>query len=216
MGGGAGNTVSATNCTYWGNNGGTGGGAIAAGAAGSSLTVSNSILWDDLPAELSYTSGSPSLSYSDIEGITPNPTLGLINQNPGYYVVHSEQVASVWFDSSAGLSSLGLIDIADSSAVVGQYLRVQNSSGVWFSYAIVGGAGTEVQVLGDVSGSVGAGDNYQIMNLRPGISYGGGCIDSGNATGAPELDASGMLRYNFPSYGSTTSNVVDMGAYEAI
>jgi internalin A len=61
------------NCTISGNQAGLGGGALVTAASG--VTLTNSILWDDSPAEICVTSGrSPDLQYCDVQGGWPGGT----------------------------------------------------------------------------------------------------------------------------------------------
>ncbi len=69
-GGGMYNTNSSspvlTNCTFTGNTAGTNGGGMR--NYHSSLTVTNCILWGDTPNEFYNTGGSPTITYSDVQG----------------------------------------------------------------------------------------------------------------------------------------------------
>jgi parallel beta-helix repeat protein len=63
-----------TNCTFSGNTAGIKGGGMS--NVGSSPTVTNCILWGDEPNEISNSSGSPTVTYSDVEGGTGQAWFG--------------------------------------------------------------------------------------------------------------------------------------------
>jgi hypothetical protein len=82
-------------------------------------------------------------------------------------------------------------------------------------YAVIGGSGETALVLGDVTGTVSAGNAYEFWDMRPGGYLSSACIDTGNPTGAPAYDLTGVWRSDFPGLGDA-GTVVDMGAYEAL
>jgi predicted outer membrane repeat protein len=69
MGGGIQNVDSSPiliNCTFTGNSAAVFGGGIY--CAGGSPALTNCILWGDIPEEISILSGTPVITYSDIQG----------------------------------------------------------------------------------------------------------------------------------------------------
>jgi len=69
-----------TNCTFSGNSAGAEGGSIS--GYGASPQVTNCIMWGDTQPVIFFTSGTPSITYCDVEGGWPGT--GNIDADPGF------------------------------------------------------------------------------------------------------------------------------------
>ena len=98
-------------------------------------------------------------------------------------------------------------------ALVGELLNPNTDQ--HFQVLVIGNSATTLELSGDVTGCVSAGDVYQLVDYLPG--YGSAAIDTGTDEDAPAADAEGNARpVDIAAHGlDGTGGEVDIGAFEA-
>ncbi len=196
-----------TNCTFSGNSGGPGGGALVCQAASPILT--NCILWADTPHEI--TGQSPPVSYSDVQGGWTGP--GNLQANPQFVggstgvwtappTYNWQSVQVTFIDANASWAD---------NELVGKLLQ-PTASHPWQT-VIVANTATTITAWADwqtiYSGTpwVGSGASYRIRDYH--LTSGSPCVNAGDdsAPGLPPSDFDGLPRIQ--------NGRVDMGAYES-
>jgi predicted outer membrane repeat protein len=211
--GGGDNTF--VNCTFTGNWSNNNGGAIQYRDAATNVTVTNSILWNDIPAELFDDNGGVmTITYSDFFGGYTGA--GNVDVDPGFVgdVLDSGTWLTVTYvagdyktelhDSSASWTP-GELDGLFVLPKTGEYVRL------W----IVNNTSDTIYLWGDMTSFVGGGDSYEIYDLH--LDTGSGCIDIANGDAAPALDIDGNPRVDDPAtagIGIGSPAYTDMGTFE--
>jgi len=193
-----------TNCTFSGNTAGSSGGAMYSRAGDpTSPKVTNCILYNDSPQEISNElSANPVVTYSDVQSgylgegnidadpefvFGPSGTSTAISQD-------DTTVQSVLTDTTASFSP---------DALAGYPLEINAAD--W--YPIINNTETTIAVWGDITkdGTVMSPVSYSVVSYHL-SSINSPCVNAGTNTGAPPDDLDGQVRPN----GTT----VDMGVDE--
>ena len=209
-----------SNCTLAYNGSGAGDGAILWSCSGDNSVLTNNILWNNEPQEvtLHFSSHSLTLEYSDVKGGTGEDWFGegCIDTDPGFdsgpsgtwtsagaYDPNTLQVTFTDAGASWEVNELaGMLLNPDTSQPLQFYIvgNTENTITVWADW----------QTVDDGTSWVTSGASYQVYDYR--LASGSPCIDTGT-NDAPDLashDLDGNLRVWFGG----TSWTVDMGAYE--
>ncbi len=200
-------------CTLSGNSAAVSRAAIQSDT-GSSLTVRNSVLWNDTPAEIALFGGTISVSYTDVQGSYTGT--GNINSNPLFI----GGAAGTWTAVASYNSTTGQTTLTNGSggfapgALVGKFINPNNSQAL--QSFVVANTATTITVWGDFSTmGIGNGTAYQIYDYH--ISNSSPCLDTGNnalVPGTISTDLDGNTRIADGDVNMTAT--VDMGAYEVV
>jgi hypothetical protein len=188
---------------------------VAQIGATATVTIANSVLWNDTPMELQGGGISGlDFSYSDISGLTADATAHTYNADPGFAVEWSGTVSGQY--SSESYSYI-YADVGSSpwtnGAWVGDFAVIANPGGT-HTFPIYMNDSSSIYVVGDLNlAGVAAGDTLELLSLRPdGASV---CVDTGDDAIAPAADILGDTRFDYAGAGDT-GTVTDLGAYEAL
>jgi len=197
------------NCTFSQNSAKTSAGGIFNWGS-SAPTVTNSILWDDLPNEIGNSGGgTATVTYSDVQGGYGETEDENIDQNPIFLLGPSGTSTGLSYNPATNQSTLtdDGASFADDD-LIGAVLWV-GPAGSEEAYYILDNDGTTITVWGDATegGSVSSPADYAVnyYSLQDDSSP---CVDTGTWVGAPAQDIVGTGR---PQGGD-----VDMGAYELL
>ena len=196
------------NCTFSGNMGGWGGGLSV--YDNSSITVTNSIVWGNMPRNETdeiYVSGSTpctaTVTYSDVKGSYTGD--GNVEFEPKFANAPAfwDRTAALGETAYISVSSPGLYSLNDVIEIglddVPRTVVSINESSVYFAPAYGVSVREDALVENWGQGATNLKEDYRLSPISQ-------CKDVGTATGAPDKDLEGKGRPSCSGY--------DLGAYE--
>jgi hypothetical protein len=181
---------------------------------GGGIEIVNSILWNDDPDELDYSSDGVSASYSDIDGIT-DTAQNVFSGAPdwiGQVFAGDIESADTWQEMAVTSISVSGSPGWEKDEHAGRFLRVvtTNNDVLWF--LILSNFQSSLRVLGDATAQgVAQGSTCQIHDFH--LDGGSPCIDVGDDSHAPQTDFDRLPRVDVVGIGDP-GTLSDVGAYE--
>jgi hypothetical protein len=194
--------------------------AIFESAATATTRLVNNIIYDEtVPEYINYGEGPDYMDYNlvddtligntNIEGVPA--FLAAPAAGPGWTAVAFDNQT---FQTTLTDNTLNLTP----GSMKGLFVKPSENAFQW--YVISNNTTTAIQVWGDITGIVAAGDTYRFVDLR--LKAGSLGIDAGNAVNTPEEDFAGNFRRDDPNTDNTghdeggDATYYDIGAFEFI